>query len=134
MSELDGPTTWVIVASRDHARRGLEDGFVMANHGKRAPLARMNVGDGILIYSPKTAHPDGDQLRAIVIVGEVIGDEPVPSAVIPGGFRLAASLREIPPIPLARIRDHFPVSRLRFGCFPLPHEDAEAIWALVNEP
>ena len=46
--------TWVIVASLDHARRGLRDGLIMANHGKRTPLARMNRGDGIVIYSPTT--------------------------------------------------------------------------------
>lgn len=45
---------WVIVASRDHARRGVNDGFVTANHGKRSPLARMSPGDGVLIYSPTT--------------------------------------------------------------------------------
>ena len=45
---------WVIVASREHARRGVTGGFVMANHGKRAPLTRISRGDGILMYSPTT--------------------------------------------------------------------------------
>lgn len=133
MTEQQSPTTWVIVASRDHARRGLGDGFVMANHGKRAPLERMNAGDGILVYSPKTAYPDGQPLRAITIVGEVTGDAPEPSAVIPGGFRRAATLREITPLSLDRIRGHIPVSRLRFGSFSLSPGDSEAIWALVDE-
>lgn len=133
MAPHDGRTTWVIVAARDHARRWLRDGFVMANHGKRAPLARMTVGDGILIYSPKTDFPDGEPFRAIAIVGEVTGEEPEPSAAIPGGFRLAAALREITPIPLTRIHDHLPVSRLRYGCFALSPEQSAAIWALVDE-
>jgi hypothetical protein len=123
--------TWVLVASRDHARRGLSGGFVMANHGKRAPVARMGVGDRILIYSPTTTFPKGEPLKAITIVGEVTGEEPVPSPVIEGGFRRAASLREIDPIPLARIRDHLPTSKVRFGFFELPADDAEAIWALA---
>jgi hypothetical protein len=121
----------VIVASRDHARRGLADGFIMVNHGKRAPLARMSVGDRVLVYSPKTTFPDGDPFQAIAIVATVTGAEPEPSAVIPGGFRLRADLREIEPIPLALVRDHLPTSRLRFGCFELPHDNAEAIWKLV---
>jgi hypothetical protein len=133
MTQLDGRTTWVIVAARDHARRGLREGFVMANHGKRAPLARMNIGDGIFIYSPKTDFPDGEPFRAITIVGEITGAAPEPSIAIPGGFRLAASLREISPISLSRIRDHFPVHRLRFGCFVLSTEQSAAIWALVDE-
>lgn len=105
----------------------------MANHGKRAPLARMNIGDGIFIYSPKTAFPDGDPLRAIAIVGEITGEAPEPSAAIPGGFRLAASLREISPLPLSHVRDHLPVNRLRFGSFPLSSEQSAAIWALVED-
>lgn len=124
--------TWVLVASRDHARRGLTGGFVMANHGKRAPVARMNVGDRVLIYSPTTSFPKGEPLRAITIVGEVTGEEPEPSAVIEGGFNRAARLREIEPIPLARVRDHLPTSRIRFGFFELPTEDAHAIWDLVD--
>ncbi len=123
----------MLVASRDHARRGVDDGFVMANHGKRPPLARMSPGDRILIYSPTTTYPRGEPLRAITIVGEVTGDTPEPSEVIPGGFRRAARLREIEPLPLDAIRAHLPVSRLRFGFFELETAEAEAIWSLVEE-
>ena len=124
---------WVIVASRDHAQRGVSAGFVMANHGKRPPVARMSVGDGIFIYSPTTTYPRGEPLRAITIVGEVTGDEPEPSDVIAGGFRRAARLREVAPLPLAEIRAHLPVSRIRFGFFELEGVDAEAIWALLAD-
>jgi hypothetical protein len=118
---------WVVVASRDHARRGAEGGFIMANHGKRAPLARMSRGDGILVYSPTTTFPEGEPLRAVTFVGEVTGDAPEPSDVIPGGFRRAADLREVEPVPLADIRDHLPTSRIRFGCFEIDAVDAVAI-------
>ncbi len=86
---------WVIVVSREHARRGVTGGFVMANHGKRAPLTRMARGDGILVYSPTTTYPRGDPVRAVTVVGQVTGDEPEPSDVIAGGFCRAAKLREI---------------------------------------
>ena len=118
---------WVVVASRDHARRGARDGFIMANHGKRQPLQRMSRGDGILVYSPTTTYPRGEPLRAVTFVGEVTGAEPEPSEVIAGGFRRAASLREIVPVPLADIRDHLPVSRIRFGSFEIDAADADAI-------
>lgn len=104
----------------------------MANHGKKAPLSRMSPGDGIFIYSPKTAYPNGVPLRAITIVGEVTGEAPEPSEVIAGGYRRAASLREINPLPLEEVREHLPVSRIRFGFFELDPPDAQAIWALVN--
>lgn len=103
----------------------------MANHGKRAPLARMSAGDGVLIYSPTTTYPQGEPLRAVTIIGEITGDEPEPSDVIPGGFKRAARLREIPPLPVEQIRDHLPVSRIRFGFFELDAADAEAILALA---
>ncbi|MCF6378827.1 EVE domain-containing protein [Nocardioides KLBMP 9356] len=123
--------TWVLVASRDHARRGADEGFVMANHGKRAPVARMSVGDRVLVYSPTTTFPQGEPLRAITFVGEVTGDEPEPSTVIEGGWKRAASLREIEPVPLDAVRDHLPTSRIRFGFFDLPPDDAEAVAALL---
>jgi hypothetical protein len=106
----------------------------MANHGKRAPLARMSAGDRLLVYSPKTTFPGGDPFRAIAIVGTVTGPEPEPSAVIPGGYRLRAELREIEPIPLARVREYLPTSQLRFGCFELAQDGADAIWTLVPGP
>lgn len=123
---------WVIVASREYARRGVTDGFVMANHGKRAPLTRMSRGDGILIYSLATTYPHGQPLRAVTIIGEVTGDEPEPSEVIADGFRRAASLRGIQPLPLEQIRSHLPVARLRFGFFELDAVDAKAILALAS--
>ncbi len=125
--------TWVIVVSRDHARRGVEGGFVMANHGKRAPLTRMSQGDRVLIYSPRTAYPDGEPLKAVTFVGTVTGAEPEPSDVIPGGFRRRADLREIDPIPLEQVRDHLPTNKIRFGFFELPADDADAVWARVAE-
>ena len=122
---------WVVVVSRDHARRGVTGGFIMANHGKRAPLARMAPGDSIIVYSPTTSYPDGQLLRAVSFVGEVTGDEPEPSEVIAGGFRRAADLREVQPVALADIRDHLPTSRIRFGFFEIDAADAEAIRALA---
>lgn len=124
--------TWVIVVSREHARRGVDEGFIMANHGTRAPLARMNAGDRILVYSPRTAYPDGEPLRAITFAGTITGDAPEPSTVIEGGFRRRATLREIRPLPLAAVRDHLPTGRLRFGCFELPTADAVAIQQLLD--
>ena len=120
---------WVVVVSREHARRGVTGGFIMANHGKRAPLARMARGDGIIVYSPTTSYPDGEPLRAVSFVGEVTGDEPEPSEVIAGGFRRAADLREVEPVPMQDIRDHLPASRIRFGFFEIDAADAEAIRA-----
>ncbi|GAB3560828.1 hypothetical protein GCM10027344_14320 [Spelaeicoccus albus] len=103
----------------------------MANHGKRAPLARMSRGDGLFIYSPTDTYPGGRPLRAITFVGEVTGDEPEPSEVIAGGYCRRAHLREIEPLPLSRVREYLPASRLRFGFFELDKENSEAIHELL---
>lgn len=124
--------TWVIVASRDHARRGLDGGFVMANHGKRGPLARMAVGDRVMVYSPKTSFPDGEPLKAVTIIGTITGDDPEASEILPGGFRRRADLREIYPVPLTALRDVLPTGRIRFGFFGLEPAAAEAAWRIVS--
>ena len=121
----------MVVASLDHARRGVEAGFIMANHGKLAPLRRMQEGDRVLVYSPRTAFPMGESFQAVAIVGVVTGAEPEPSDVIEGGYRRRADLREVPPIPLAEMRGHLPTTKLRSGCFELSPPDADAIWSLV---
>ncbi len=124
---------WLVVASREHALRGVEGGFVMANHGKRAPLARMSVGDAVIVYSPTTSYPRGEPVRAVTIVGEVTGEEPEPSEAIAGGFRRRAALRAVePPVPLSEVRDHVPTSRLRFGFLELDAADGEAVLARAD--
>jgi hypothetical protein len=79
-----------------------------------------------------TTYPRGEPLRAVTFIGEVTGEEPEPSDVIPGGFRRAATLREIEPLPLEEIREHLPVSRIRFGFFELDPTDGEAVWSLAE--
>jgi hypothetical protein len=63
---------WVGVVQREHVMRGVELGIAQVNHGARG-VARMQPGDGLVYYSPKTSYPDGDQLREFTAIG-VIGD------------------------------------------------------------
>ena len=66
---------WIGVVSRSHARLGVEGAFIQLNHGKKAPLQRFHAGDGLLIYSPKTAYPDGEPLQAFTAVGTITSGE-----------------------------------------------------------
>jgi len=63
---------WIGTVSRSHVLRGVAGGFIQLNHGKRAPLQRMQAGDLIALYSPRTAYPDGEPLQAFTALG-VIG-------------------------------------------------------------
>jgi len=66
---------WIGVVSRSHVRLGVEGGFIQLNHGKNAPLQRLRAGDGLLIYSPKTAYPDGEVLQSFTAIGVVTSGE-----------------------------------------------------------
>jgi hypothetical protein len=66
---------WMIVASRDHLMRGVEGGFCQANHGKRAPLARMSAGDGVVFYSPKERYGFAEPLQQFTAIGQVKDDD-----------------------------------------------------------
>lgn len=62
---------WVLTVSAEHSARGQREGVVQACHGKVAPLRRMQAGDGVVIYSPRTAYPVGDPLQAFTAIGRL---------------------------------------------------------------
>jgi predicted RNA-binding protein len=72
---LSGSTRyWIIVASRDHAIRGVEGGFVQANHGKKAALQRMRKGDWTVFYCPKETFEGKVPCRKFTGLGEIADD------------------------------------------------------------
>ena len=68
-------TAWINTVSRSHVRRGVEGGFTQANHGKPWALRRMNRGDWLVFYSPRTDYPDGEPLQAFTAIGRISDDE-----------------------------------------------------------
>ena len=66
---------WIGVVSRDHVNVGIKGGFIQLNHGKRAALRRLKAGDGVIMYSPRTAYPDGEPLQAFTAIGAVATGE-----------------------------------------------------------
>ncbi len=71
---MSGARYWVIVASKNHVQNGVRWGIAQANHGKAAPLRRMQTGDGILYYSPKLEFGGDEKLQAFTAIGQVTGD------------------------------------------------------------
>jgi hypothetical protein len=63
---------WIGVASRDHVDLGVKGGFVQLNHGRQAAVRRLKAGDGVIMYSPRTAYPDGERLNAFTAIGTVV--------------------------------------------------------------
>ena len=67
---------WINTVSRDHVLLGMQGGFTQASHGRPHALRRLNKGDLIAFYSPRTTYPDGEQLRRFTAIARVIDDEP----------------------------------------------------------
>jgi hypothetical protein len=67
---------WLGVVQREHVLRGVALGFAQTNHGVKSGIQRMKPGDGLVYYSPKTAYPEGDQLREFTAIGRIADAEP----------------------------------------------------------
>jgi hypothetical protein len=66
---------WVGVASSDHVAQAVQGQFAQLGHCKLAPLRRLNAGDLIVYYSPRTALKGGTPLRAFTAIGRVTEGE-----------------------------------------------------------
>jgi len=77
---------WIASVSKEHALRGLENGFIQVCHGKEAPLKRMHKGDGLLIYSGKISMSGNEKCQCFTAVGE-LKDEVVYQAVMSADFK-----------------------------------------------
>ena len=62
---------WIGVVSREHVQLGVKGGFIQLGHGKKAPVQRLRAGDALVMYSPRTAYPDGEPLQAFTAIGVV---------------------------------------------------------------
>lgn len=65
------PNYWIGVVSQEHVARGVAGGFAQVCHGKAAPLKRMNAGDWLIYYSPRTSYPEGAPCQAFTAIGRV---------------------------------------------------------------
>jgi hypothetical protein len=128
---------WIVVASRDHAQRGVESGFMQANHGKASGLKRMQAGDGILYYSSKEVYGEKTKCQRFTTIGE-IADELVYQGVMGGGFvpfRRNVNYRpcrEVSILPLIGALDFIKDKThwgapFRFGVVEIPEQDFQLI-------
>lgn len=67
---------WCGVVSKEHIMRGVAGGFCQVCHGKRAPLARMASGDGIVFYSPVTKFQSSEKCQKFTAIGRIVDDSP----------------------------------------------------------
>lgn len=67
---------WCGVVSREHGKLSEEGGFCQIGSGRRAPLARMAVGDGIVLYSPLVQYGGKEKCQCFTAIGTVVGAAP----------------------------------------------------------
>jgi EVE domain len=65
---------WLGVASKNHVMIGVSQGFAQVNHGRRAPLLRMQPGDGLVYYSPRHELGSPGILQAFTAIGHIVGE------------------------------------------------------------
>ena len=70
------PRYWISVASKDYVLKGVEGGFCQLCHGRNNPLKRLNSGDWIIYYSPRSALNDGERVQTFTAIGQVLAGEP----------------------------------------------------------
>ncbi|WP_423058859.1 EVE domain-containing protein [Brevibacterium linens] len=66
---------WLAVVSAEHVASAVQQGFAQVNHGKRAPLAKMAVGDTLVYYSPTTVRGVSDGRRTFTAIGTFPDEE-----------------------------------------------------------
>jgi hypothetical protein len=132
---------WLGVVSRAHLERGVAGGFAQLCHGRQAPLARMQAGDWLVYYSPRTEMHGGRPLRAFTALGQV-ADDRVYRHDMGGGFvPYRRNVRYLPvrPVPLTEIAARLHLTRragwgitLRRGHLELDEHDFTAIAAAMT--
>jgi hypothetical protein len=72
--EVNVAKFWCGVVSREHGKLSEAGGFCQIGSGRRAPLVRMAVGDGIVLYSPAMAYGGAEKCQRFTAIGTVTGD------------------------------------------------------------
>ena len=133
-------SSWLGVVSAAHVTRAQSLAVAQVNHGKRAGLVRMHVGDTLIYYSPVTQLGDREPLRAFTACGTIL-DEEIWQADEGDfkPFRRCVQYLECTPEPLADLRDQLQLTaqpnwgyQLRRGLIPLNDADAAIIRARLT--
>jgi hypothetical protein len=66
---------WILVASKNHVLRGINEGIAQACHGRAQPLKRTSIGDGIIYYSAKLEFEKNIPYQEFTAIGLVSGEE-----------------------------------------------------------
>lgn len=74
---------WLNTISRAHVQLGVKGGFTQADHGKSTRLRRLEKGDLIAFYSPRTEFRGGEPLQTFIAIGRIADEEPYQAEMRP---------------------------------------------------
>ncbi len=128
---------WIGVASLDHVKKGLKEGFCQVCHGKKNPLIRMSQDDWIIYYSPKMVYTENEPCQMFTAIGQVVDDR-VYSFEMSKDFtpyRRDIHYHQSKPIPIRPLINQLTFIKdknkwgycFRYGHFEIPKEDFELI-------
>lgn len=66
---------WIGVAPKDYIYHWVDGGFCQLNHGKLAPLQRLNPGDWIVYYANKISLENPEHYQKLIAIGCVVEKE-----------------------------------------------------------
>jgi hypothetical protein len=128
---------WINTISLEHVRRGVEGGFTQADHGKSTRLSRLQAGDRIVFYSPRTDYPDGEPLQQFTACGVITGTDVYQVEMTPDfhPWRRAVTFVACTPTPIKPLLGRLtfiPDERnwgftFRRGLFQIPADDFDRI-------
>ena len=75
---------WVNTVTKNHIMIGVEGGFTQADHGKDTRLKKLNLGDYIVFYSPRSEIREGEILQSFTAIGRIVDKIPYRVKMKPG--------------------------------------------------
>ena len=129
---------WINTISKDHVMVGKKSGFVQAGHGKKAPVEKLQAGDRMIFYSPKTSLQNGKPVQAFTAVAK-IKERDVYQVIVNDNFQPYRKdaeyepCREVPIRPLIEQLEFITDKKhwgfkFRFGLFEINRHDFDLIY------
>lgn len=128
---------WMIVASKNHVARGVQEGFTQACHGKATPLKRMKEGDWVICYSPKLEFEGIEKCQAFTAIGQVVDGQVFQVDMGQGftPFRSKINFKKCTEVPIHKMLSKLSLTKtrknwgilFRRGFFEIPYQDFQLI-------